>query len=274
MTFTDFSYRDLLPECPEQARIDDLEQTIGELRARIALLEDPRIADGDDDDFPFGCQGDLDACPASPGKPILLLDLDGVIADFNVAYFRRLLETSGVPEGQLPNFQVPSFTEWEWPLTLVKPGFHAEVFATLTNDEEFWATLPTYPWTARLAEGLADLADSLTVIYLTSRPNTFECFTGTAQWLANHGFTTDTADLVITEDKGAYAQWVREVQLEILLAVDDKPCHIEAYRAVNVPSLLVHQPWNRDYEALDRLYYPTDLPFILREALLRRRAVA
>jgi hypothetical protein len=99
------------------ARVADLEMSLGSLERRVLELEASMDAHVD-------VEEDITATLTETGKaalraldarrpgqrPFLILDLDGVLADFNTGYLQKLEAISGWKAAH-----TPLFPRWDWP---------------------------------------------------------------------------------------------------------------------------------------------------------------
>jgi hypothetical protein len=200
-----------------QRLLDALLADFGDLEARVRALEE--------------AAGEAEEAQA----PLFLLDLDGVLADFNRDYYAYLTWSYPPPPG--------AFDRWHWPQKFVSQALIDAKWPALETSEFFWATLQAYPEAQAIVRLTREAAARVggTVAILTSRPDTHEVRRGTQTWL-RETFPNWAPETFFAEDKAAWCG----AHPEAVFLLDDKPSHV---RAVNARSLrcaayLWRQPWN------------------------------
>ena len=162
-------------------------------------------------------------------KPVLLLDVDGVIVDFVGAYLRavnRRTDGAWVPD---------DVTEWDIRRGIqVGSGIHEFAWNALCEDHDL---LQPYPGAIESVRGLMSVAE---VYFVTT--SAYKCRTWARDretWLENH-FNDDSLHRRVVHTSAKHL-----VRGDVF--VDDKPENVTAWIAAN-PSgtaLLWDRPWNR-----------------------------
>ena len=142
-------------------------------------------------------------------KLIIGVDIDGVLANFNVAFAKLLQKLSGRtlvdPESINP-------TEWHWPQAI---GYTSKEIDACWRDIQtssgFWAGLAPLPNVSYFLWALKRSAHD--VYFATARPG-LSAKHQTEVWLAHHGYSLPT--VLITEQK-----WVIAKALKFDAYIDD-----------------------------------------------------
>lgn len=141
-------------------------------------------------------------------KPLIAIDIDGVLADFNSAFLKTSKRVLGKPE---KGFVVKDFdyTKCGWDEREV-----TRVWNHIRHTYNFWETLEAMPHTKQLMR----LQNKFTPIFITSRVSTDggDVATQTANWLERN-FGIRDAYVKVTNEKGPIA---KELGIEFFL--DDK----------------------------------------------------
>lgn len=207
------------------------------------------------------------------------IDVDGVLADFNTAFMRRVVNVTGRdlwPENYQP-------TTWSYPTTVgYTPEEEAVVWKTIKEDRVFWYCLPTYPETWETFRYLDERikVDRDDVYFITARPGA-EAKRQTEMWLLkefNHVTTHHhNPTVLITPHKGLAAQ-----TLGLDVYIDDR--YENALDAAGVHwrnepprtmTFLLNRPWNTDRDVSGTDIIRVDsLPGICEMAEAIRRGTA
>jgi hypothetical protein len=150
---------------------------------------------------------------------VLGLDIDGVLADFNRDYRRKLIEVSGrslIPEGEVPPC-------WQYaPAYGYTKEEDSRAWASIKADTTFWANLSEYRgaakflWALDVEATIADYAGKPEIYFITTRPG-LDVKVQTEEWLGGHGVDTPTV-LISRGDKGLLAKG-----LGLTHFIDDRP---------------------------------------------------
>ena len=176
----------------------------------------------------------------------LMLDMDGVLVDWNRGFLDLLIETTG--KTLVPDLDAVS--EWNWPQAA---GYtEAEVktaWEAIAADPNFWQRLPPRPD----AQGFLDhlwrhvsasnymRGTSIEVYFLTKRSG-LRVKDQTELWLAKHGYLGKPPTvLIVRGEKGPIVK-----HLGITHAVDDNLENLENIRehAPRCQTVLWTSPWN------------------------------
>lgn len=222
-----------------EPRLQAVEQDLGyakgqirDVQSQVEALQEARLGDALIARLPTGGN-----TPPPRNPPLLLIDLDGVVADYNLALWRRLAGQSA----QI--LQTPLFEEWDWPSRHFTPAYADAVVTSLATDGMFWEDLLSYEWTDALFQvvELGRYRGEWEVVFLTARPDTHEVREATEFWLEAWGwYPGQNCQLAFTGNKG---QWARGK--DVLLAVDDNPDQLAWYHQEGVPAGQWLQPWNQ-----------------------------
>lgn len=169
----------------------------------------------------------------------VVIDIDGVIGDFNTPFAKKLSEFSGIPLDQF------TFTEWYWyEKTGISKKLVSKAWDSIIEDPvgrwDFWfhrvAALP------EVVDPLKDLIDSpiFNPIFVTARnPRTY---VATYEWLRNR-FGFPYPQLIMSQRKGFICE-----ALNAFAFIDDKyeNClDVLRMRGTSTLVALCDQPYNR-----------------------------
>lgn len=163
----------------------------------------------------------------------ILLDMDGVIADFVTAS----IKAADLP---LTHDQVTIWAYYREHMT------EDQFWEKVGDDERFWNEIEPYPWAAQLVA----MCQEYGKVYFCSSP----CLdpksaSAKIEWLRHHGFMGQRRnDYILTSHKGLLGNPSR-------VLIDDGDHNIEAFRKSGGQTILFPQPWNAagKYEAEDLL---------------------
>lgn len=175
----------------------------------------------------------------------ILLDMDGVIADFNAG----ALEATGIP---LTSDQIDT---WDW----FKPYMSSDEFYRRINDRMyFWEDLPVLPW----AQELVQLCRSYGKVWFASSPGLCEeAPTGKLRWLRRHGFLgPNDMNYMFGHDK-----WLMASGENVL--IDDSDIQMMHYWGSLGAGILFPRKWN-----MNAVYAADPVKFV-KEALKARKEI-
>lgn len=169
-------------------------------------------------------------------------DVDGVLADFNSGFIKRVIHITGVDLFPLRPFDIPM---WDYPQHY---GYTEEqvnaVWESIKADCTFWRRLPEYDYTESFlynkVEALHRAGND--VYFITSRPG-IAAKAQTEYWLRNAGLSWMEPTVLISSAKGLCA---RALRLDVY--VDDRweNCLDVVATSEGTKVYLLDQPWNRD----------------------------
>lgn len=144
---------------------------------------------------------------------ILGIDIDGVLADFNTRFIRRIVSVTKKDLFPPRPFPIPC---WDYPQHFgYTQAETSAVWEDIKRDPHFWQELPAYPGTDEVLDKLyLRQAGGDEIYFVTSRVGVL-CKRQTETWLSNHWF--DTPTVLISSQKGAIAR-----ALGINAYIDDK----------------------------------------------------
>lgn len=169
---------------------------------------------------------------------IILLDMDGVIADF----VGRSIEVAGLPVTS------EMINKWDY---FDEYMSSKEFWDKIDNHEGYWENLDPYPW----ADDLVRTCKSLGTVYYASAPALHHnCCEGKIKWLRKHGF--------MSKSKNTYMfgpdKWLMARKGRIL--IDDSQENIKNFNYAGGIGYLFPQTWNNGEIKIDRV---TDLKIFL-----------
>lgn len=173
-------------------------------------------------------------------RPIhLALDVDGVFADFNAAFRKKLIDLTGVDK-----FQDQPATTWHY--ATEQFGYDREdvrrVWRQIHDSPNFWLDINPRPGAIQFFNELRR-REGMTFDYtfITSRRG-FRAKRQTQHWLGMHGI--DHPTVILTADKAdVYAV------LKITHVLDDAPWNVQAALDLGLDAYLVEAPYNAEDRA-------------------------
>lgn len=156
-------------------------------------------------------------------KPRILLDVDGVVCDFQTPALDAIERVSGTR---------PPVDDYEF-LSKVDKTHHAACWAAM-NEPAFCSDLMPYDGARAFVDALRDVSR---VVFVTSPMRGLEWEGRRRRWLIEH-MGADWADVISAADKTPVSGFA---------FLDDGPSHVRAWRAEHPGSLALL--WNRPYNA-------------------------
>ena len=189
------------------------------------------------------------------GIPRLLVDIDGVLAEFNGSYLEMLNKVSG-RRVATPDQPWPTTWSYELGLGFTKQEVAAAWGEICAKGTDFWYNLPSLPGADNFIDSLNEVVESALaeVYFVTSRPG-WDVKVQTELWLYERGMDIATV-IPITWSKGVVAK-----ALGVTHAIDDKPDNCEdilLHTGRLCQTTLYAQPYNAaEREGLLRKGCPT-----------------
>lgn len=173
-------------------------------------------------------------------RPIHLgLDIDGVFADFNAAFRKKLIDLTGVDK-----FQNQPATTWHY--ATEQFGYDREdvrrVWRHINDSPNFWLDINPRPGAIRFFTELRR-REGMTFDYtfITSRRG-FRAKRQTQHWLGMHGI--DHPTVILTADKFDVYD-----ALKITHVIDDATWNVQAALDLGLEAYLVEAPYNAEDRA-------------------------
>lgn len=159
-------------------------------------------------------------------RPLVLVDMDGVAADF----------VAGACE--VHNQDPATATHWNWFASW--DGDHPMTQEEFWNPinargESFWRHLKVLPGIQTTLDQLEEY--NVPWRFLTSCADGRGCYEGKREWAREHFGHKAASELIATTHKGVLAAPGR-------LLIDDKMANVEAFEANGGDAILWPQPWN------------------------------
>ena len=160
----------------------------------------------------------------------ILLDIDGVLADFVLGFRQLANQRYGVPV-----YGTMEQLDWSFPDLTVAQQNH--LWTEIRESKTFWRDLPVLPTNVLLLE---DAVDNHRVYFCTSRPGDSAQYQ-TAAWLDEKFYITYPT-VIVSSEKGRVAAGVGAN-----FALDDKVEHIrQIQRDSSANAFLLDRPYNQD----------------------------
>lgn len=174
------------------------------------------------------------------------IDVDGVLADFNVSYQKVLI---GITQKNLFGTLPYDPPEWNYvePLGYTKED-DQKAWDWIKISPMFWRDLPRYPEAANEIGRLISLSfKGHSVYYITNRMGNNPKHQ-TERWLYRNGYmvSTHAPTVLVTAHKGLAA-----AALELDCYIDDKPSNCEdviKQRGLKTATYLMDRTWNQRFE--------------------------
>lgn len=181
-------------------------------------------------------------------------DIDGVLADFNLAYGKLFIEIgkeNRFGENWQERLAATEFPlSWDWE---TQAGYSPEtiraVWDHIKRSEKFWMNLTTYPGTERVIKRLNQMANGGSEVYFLTNRMGEKAKLQTEKWLYNLGVNYPT--VIVASDKLPIIQ-----SLSLNFFIDDKPETIQAISEANLPDLKL---WLRKHPYNEGVYKPNVL---------------
>ena len=168
------------------------------------------------------------------GKLKVILDMDGVIADFTAG----MCATNGIPFDP-NNYRFP-IGLWDYVCYMERVfGLEWSKVSEQCSNPQFWFDLPLIPGAKKLYEALCVDYD---VSFMTKTTgDVSEAFDGKRAWLEKHGFATphDKRMLLLEhgESKGDYAR-------DDAVLIDDMDANVQDFIKAGGHGIVIPRPWN------------------------------
>lgn len=156
-----------------------------------------------------------------------VIDMDGVLADFNTAFRLRFPDPSIFPP-------VGELAEWDWPSRYASPTTVETVWQEVWSDPSFWKTLPVFPWTAETLDLLNRERTLGHEVYYVTQRHGVSVKTQTETWLQAKGAEHPTV-LCVLKHKGGV---IRNLDADV--AIDDRPLHLHHARRWGKPGMRIY----------------------------------
>jgi 3-deoxy-D-manno-octulosonate 8-phosphate phosphatase KdsC-like HAD superfamily phosphatase len=165
-------------------------------------------------------------------KPVIVLDIDGVLADFTYGVTSRL--GSAISQGAQPQWNIPGL----------------DSNRDMLHDPYFWDDLPPVVSYAEIDQlGLLVEKYGITVAYVTNRNE--DSVVTTKQWLYAMGLPD--AQVIYTTDKTEACEEIEEGDGVIIGIIEDSPHNIPALQRAGFPVYIRDWMYNRDVRG-DRVF--------------------
>lgn len=175
-------------------------------------------------------------------KPIAV-DCDGVLADFNEAFVKLVIEVTGKDLFPKWPFDIPT---WEYPTYY---GYTKEeqskVWQVIKEDRSFWFTLLPYPHTTKF---LLQLRGTGRDVYFITHRMGIKAKQQTEDWLETYGYLSPT---VLLSSKKACAC----TAIDAGFYIDDKQenCLDVQANASDTQGFMLARPWNQTADRIPRV---------------------
>lgn len=170
-------------------------------------------------------------------------DLDGIFADFNLAFVERVVKETGRDLFPPRPFAI---TTWNYPESYsYTPEEVHLVWERIKADPTFWLKLSPYWDAMTILERVYAIAESHDVTFITSRPGVL-VEEQTVCWLATHAGQFEWEPTVIVSgEKGRHAK-----ALALDAYIDDRSENVVdvVTQSPATRTFLLDRPWNQDLD--------------------------
>lgn len=183
------------------------------------------------------------------GQPVVLFDLDDVLAEFRASFSKFVTERSGV-------FVDPQSNEYYNASVFKANGLNSEQYFKSFVDSHGFLGLDLNAKYHTLLQRLRAAGCWIQVI--TARPDkNSTCFYDTYSWLARHGIPAD--GVAFSPEKFVWLSNQSFYHSAAVVAVDDSAKHAAEYVKHGVPTIVPKKPYNSEVSELkDVLYVQED----------------
>jgi 5'(3')-deoxyribonucleotidase len=180
-------------------------------------------------------------------KPVILLDMDGVLADFFTGVFRL----HGLSLSQIPNdYPKPwPYKIEDWVAKLLGYPYTTEdLWEDIDSTHGFWFDLPMYPWAVELLNMCLDVSKG-NVIVSTSPGLHPGCYEQKVRWLRHNLPALPKANIMLGKHKFMMAKPEH-------LLIDDCAENVIDFMMCGGSAMQFPQNWNYSWAAAkDRMKY-------------------
>jgi len=148
------------------------------------------------------------------------------------------------------NLTKDDITDWQLDL-FVKPECGVKIYDYFSDPN------------LNLYYAIKPIKNSLNIINLLKKNNhriifctRLDPFNRKLNWLVENGFTKDSKDYVLAEDK---------TLLDAYVIIDDRFKYIQEYNESHRKAILINQPWNKKYDYVYRAYNWNDVLNFIKE---------
>lgn len=191
---------------------------------------------------------------------ILVVDLDGIIANFQLGFTEWLAEV--VYNNQMV---IDSFPDFQFDFDRGWSSENWKRWGDKFESEGGYASLPSFP--DGVAFILSAQAMGWKIVVTTARPlNKFRIWYDSLHWLENYHIIPDV--LLATSTKRVVQAILYQSQNNIVLALEDEPELIRQYLAAGIFCLIRAHKYNREYVQPES-YYTRTSNFLQESELLQ-----
>lgn len=170
---------------------------------------------------------------------IYIVDLDGVLAEFNASFAQQL----GHPEIPVDDPNWPEL--WDWPQQYVSDEKLENVWERIRSSVNFWENLPGFHWTHEALTLLKDEALIGNDVYFVTARLGLEVKRQTERWLHRNGFRNPT---VIVSPEGEKGGVVHDLNADVV--IDDRPEVLIRAKISGKPTIRLYMqvhPYNKEF---------------------------
>lgn len=182
------------------------------------------------------------------GQPIVLFDMDDVLAEFRTTFCKFVTERSGI-------FVDPNSNEYYNASTFKTNGLSSELYFRSFIDSHGFLNLSVNKKHHDLLLRLKQAGCWIQII--TARPEkNSTCFYDTYSWLARHDIPAD--GVAFSPEKFAWLADQPFYHKAKIVAIDDSAKHAAEYVKHGVPTIVPEKPYNAEVSKLKGIVYVPD----------------
>lgn len=200
------------------------------------------------------------------GVPVVGIDLDGVLVDFNKVFLEKLSAFEG------KEYTVDQVTNYSYIKCLpgVDKNAVSQVFREISRAPDFWIDLP--PISQQGVDAAVELSEISHLYAITARaPTSFTCqnprysatLVQSEYWLRSRGI--DVMGVIVCKNSGSKGSVANALRCDYFL--EDSPESFVSCREFGIDAYLMDAPYNRYIETGQRIYSVQEYLDMIKESM-------